>query len=78
MCGFVAKACMIEVTPKTFLHLYANLSGSAVDEENLIVETEELKSKLTDLEEDKEIEDIILEEIKEGISAKVEYVWFYL
>jgi flagellin-like hook-associated protein FlgL len=70
----IVKVYMIQVKSKTLASLQNILSSSVEDSANLIVDLEEIKSKLLDLEMVDEIMDII----KNIIRTKVEYVWFYL
>jgi flagellin-like hook-associated protein FlgL len=70
----IVKVYMIQVKSKTLASLQNILSSSVEDSANLIVDLEEIKSNLPDLEMIDEIMDII----KNIIGTKVEYVWFYL
>jgi flagellin-like hook-associated protein FlgL len=70
----IVKVYMIQVKSKTLASLQNILSSSVEDSANLIVDLEEIKSNLPDLEMIDEIMDII----KNIIRTKVEYVWFYL
>jgi flagellin-like hook-associated protein FlgL len=70
----IVKVYMIQVKSKTLASLQNILSSSVEDSANLIVDLEEIKSKILDLEMVDEIMDII----KNIIGTKVEYVWFYL
>ena len=68
---------MMQVTPKTLFLLQKILSSSVEDGTNLIVHLEELKLKLSELEQDREVGNSI-KDVIESKGNEVEYVWFYL
>lgn len=77
MNGFQVKVHMVQVKPKDLILFHEFLNGSASDSENLVVDTEELKSKFSELEENDEKNEFI-KDVLETIDNEVNYVWFYL
>jgi len=77
MSSLVVKVYMIQVKPKTLLLLQNILSDSVQDSDNLIVHSEELNSKFSNLEQNRETRDII-KKVVESKGNEVEYVWFYV
>jgi hypothetical protein len=77
MNNLLVKVYMMQVTPKTLFLLQKILSSSVEDGTNLIVHLEELKLKLSELEQDREVGNSI-KDVIESKGNEVEYVWFYL